>query len=133
MSISDPIADMFTRIRNAFLAKHKKVIMPYSNMKTDIAKILEIEGFVNKFEVNSKELTKKELVINLKYDESGNSIIEEINRISKPGKRIYVQKSQIPKVMNGFGISIISTPKGILSGRAARLANVGGELLGEVF
>lgn len=133
MAISDPIADMFTRIRNAFLSKHKKVIMPHSSVKSEIAKILEMEGFVNKFEVNSKDLTKKELVINLKYDESGDSIIEEINRISKLGKRIYVKKSEIPKVMNGYGISIISTPKGILSGRAARLANVGGELLGEVF
>ncbi len=133
MAISDPIADMFTRVRNALAARHDKVIIPFSNMKLAIAKILKDEGFIKYYEIVSEDLRKKTIKIGLKYDDSGRSLISTIRRISKPGRRHYVAKKEIPKVLNGFGISILSTPKGVLSGRAARLANVGGEYIGKVF
>jgi small subunit ribosomal protein S8 len=132
MSISDPIADMFTRIRNAILARHDKVVIPFSNMKLSIAKILKDEGFVKYYEILTEDNQKKLLKVGLKYDDMGRSLISNIERVSRPGRRYYVTKKQIPKVLNGFGISILSTPKGVLSGRSARLANVGGEYLGKV-
>ena len=135
MSINDPIADLFTRIRNALAARHKELTAPYSVMGTNILAILKEEGFINSYSVINKSENSpiKLIVVQLKYDESKRPIIDQIKRMSKPGKRLYVQKSQIPKVQNGFGISILSTPKGVLSGREARLANVGGELLGLVY
>ena len=133
MSVSDPIADMFTRIRNALAEKHDKVVVPFSNMKLAIAKILKDEGFIKYYEIVSEDLRKKTIKIGLKYDEVGQSIITKIDRISKPGNRRYIAKREIPKVLSGFGISILSTPKGVISGRAARLANVGGEYLGRVY
>ncbi len=135
MSINDPIADLFTRIRNALAVRHKELTAPYSVMGTRILSILKDEGFIYSFNVINKSENSpiKLIVVQLKYDESKRPIIDQIKRMSKPGKRLYVQKSQIPKVQNGFGISILSTPKGVLSGREARLANVGGELLGLVY
>jgi small subunit ribosomal protein S8 len=135
MSINDPIADLFTRIRNALAVRHKDLEAPYSVMSKNILAILKEEGFINSFTVvNKKENSPiKSILVQLKYDEAKRPMIDQIKRVSKPGKRHYVQKSQIPKVQNGFGISILSTPKGVLSGREARLANVGGELLGLVY
>jgi small subunit ribosomal protein S8 len=130
--MSDPVADMFTRIRNAKSVGHDEVKMPYSKIKLGIAKILKDEGFINSSEVVSEAKDRKALKLGLKYDDSGKPLIDTIKRVSKCGKRIYIGKKEVPKVLNGFGISIISTSKGILSGRDARLNNVGGEILGIV-
>lgn len=133
MAITDPIADMFTRLRNALLAGHDEVIVPFSNLKLSISKILKDEGFIKYYEMISEDLNKKNIKIGLKYRTNGKPAISGINRISRPGKRYYVSKRDIPKVLNGFGISILSTSKGLMTGRNARLKNTGGELLGEVY
>jgi len=135
MSINDPIADLFTRIRNALASRHKETLIPFSKMAQSILNILKSEGFISNVEVVKldPESSIKHLKATLKYDLSKRPLIDQIKRISKPGKRIYTRKSEIPKVQNGFGISLVSTPKGVLTGREARLANVGGELLGIVF
>ena len=133
MTIIDPIADLFTRIRNALSVNHTSVIVSYSRIKTSILKILKEEGFIAYYEIENTDLNKKVIKIGLKYSSAGNSIIQKIIRKSKPSKRVYLQKSEIPKVRNGFGICILSTSSGILSGRSARLKNVGGELLGLVY
>ena len=132
MAVTDPIADMFTRIRNALMISQEDVVFPFSKMKLSIVKILKEEGFVKYYEVLTEDLSKKSIKIGLKYTPDGLSLIKQIDRKSKPGKRYYVQKCQVPKVLNGFGISILSTSKGVLSGKNARLSNVGGELLGIV-
>ena len=128
MSTTDPIADMFTRIRNGSKAKFEKVDIPISKMKREIAKILKEEGFIKNFKVVTDEDQHERLRIFLKYDASRKEVIH-IRRVSKPGRRIYVGKDRIPSVMTGLGISILSTPKGILTYRSARKANVGGEVL----
>ena len=130
---NDVIADMFTKIRNALKENHSSVSVPHSNIKYTICQILKTSGFIHSYDVSDSSLTKKSININLKYKKNGSSIISSIKKISKPSKRIYVQKNDIPKVLNGFGLSIISTSKGILSGKEARLKNVGGELIGEVW
>ena len=132
MSIIDPIADMFTRIRNAGAEKHSNVRLSHSTIKANICRILKDEGFIQDFSISDESLFRKNLIIKLKYTDTGNTIIRVIKRISKSSKRMYVKKSDIPKVLNGFGICILSTSKGILSGREARISNVGGELIGEV-
>ena len=134
MTFSDPIADMFTRIRNALKAGHESTKMPFSSLKLDVVKILKEEGFVKYYEVQDEDGGKKKNVkVGLKYDSDKFPVIKTIKKISKPGCRVYVQKSEIPKVLKGFGISIVSTSKGVLSGREARLNNVGGELLGIIY
>jgi small subunit ribosomal protein S8 len=132
MSTTDPIADMFTRIRNGSKAKFEKVDIPSSKMKREIAKILKEEGFIKNFKVVTDEDQHELLRIFLKYDASRKEVIH-IRRVSKPGRRIYVGKDRIPSVMTGLGISILSTPKGILTDRSARKANVGGEVLGHIW
>ncbi len=125
--MTDPIADMLTRIRNANKAKLEKVEMPSSKMKVNISKILEGEGFIKDFEVISDD--KQGLLrIYLKYDQKG-GIITQLKRISKSGCRVYVKREEIRRVLNGLGVAVLSTPKGILTDRAARKLNVGGELL----
>lgn len=133
MKISDPIADLFTRIRNALNVQHSELSVPHSNIKLAIVKILKEEGFIESFEVEEVAPSKKNIKIVLKYRPNGRSVISGLKRVSVPSKRYYVAKSEIPKVKNGFGISIVSTSQGVLSGRAARKANLGGELIGEVF
>lgn len=133
MKLSDPIADLFTRIRNAINVDHTELLVPYSNIKLAIIKILKEEGFIESFEVDDEGNVKRNIKVVLKYAPSGRSVISGLKRVSLPSKRLYVQKSEIPKVKNGFGICIVSTSKGVLSGRAARKANVGGELIGEVY
>jgi len=133
MSIKDPIADLFTRIRNALKSKHSYVEIPFSNTNMHILEILKNSGYIDNFSLLNHDLVKRILRVKLKYDKNGIPFITSIKRISKSSKRIYLSKSKIPKVRNGFGISIISTPKGILTGKDARLKNVGGEYLGEVF
>ena len=133
MTIVDPIGDMFTRIRNAQIVSFDSVTFQYSNVKCEIAKILTKEGYINGYEILNDDLNKRLLKLSLKYDKDGNSLIENIRRVSKPSKRIYTKKKDIYKVLNGFGTLIISTSIGILSGKEARVKNVGGEVLGEVY
>ena len=132
MLITDPIADMLTRIRNGLVAKHEQVIVPASNEKLAIAKILLEEGYINAFE-EVKDGGKRNIKITLKYDELGDSVIQGLKRISKPGLRIYAQKDKLPRVISGLGIAIISTNKGIVTDKTARALGVGGEVLAYVW
>lgn len=127
MSMSDPIADMLTRIRNAQMAEKPAVTLPSSKLKEAIARVLKEEGYIEDYAVR-REGGKSELDIRLKYY-AGKPVIERIERVSKPGLRIYRGKDELPKVMNGLGIAIVSTPKGVMTDRQARNANVGGEVL----
>ena len=128
MTMTDPIADMLTRIRNANTVKHETVDVPASNMKKELARILLEEGFIRGYDVI--EDGKQGIIrIQLKYGQSGERVIQGIKRISKPGMRVYTNAYEVPKVLNGLGISIISTSKGILTDRQARKENVGGEVI----
>ncbi len=127
MSMSDPVADMLTRIRNAQMAGHASVVMPSSKLKASIAKVLESEGYVQAFSVNDKD-GKSELALDLKYFE-GKPVIEMVKRVSRPGLRVYKGKDDLPKVVGGLGVAIVSTSKGIMSDRVARQAGVGGEII----
>ena len=132
MHITDPVADMLTRIRNAITAKHQEVKIPASKEKMSILNILINEGYIK--EANFvEEGTIKNIIVSLKYDNNGESVIQGLRRISKPGLRVYAEKDKLPKVINGLGIAIISTNKGILTDKQARLANVGGEVLAFVW
>ena len=132
MNTTDPIADMLTRIRNANSAKHKTVDVPASKMKTAIAEISFREGYIKSFEVISNE-NQGIIRITLKYDEKGTRVIDGIKRISKPGLRVYAGKEELPKVLNGLGIAIISTSKGLKTDKEAREAGMGGEVLAYVW
>lgn len=132
MNTTDPIADMLTRIRNANSAKHKTVDVPASKMKTAIAEILFREGYIKSFEVISNE-NQGIIRITLKNDEKGTRVIDGIKRISKPGLRVYAGKEELPKVLNGLGIAIISTSKGLKTDKEAREAGMGGEVLAYVW
>ncbi len=132
MATTDTIADMLTRIRNANRARHKDVEIPASNFKLEIAKILKEEGYIKEYELmkNNKQGVIK---VQLKYEPSKKGIVSTIKRVSKPGLRIYVKKDKIAKVLNGLGISILSTSKGILTDKKAREMGVGGELICTVY
>ena len=132
MNTTDPIADMLTRIRNANSSKHKTVDIPASNMKKAIAKILFEEGYIKSFE-EIKDNTQGIIRIALKYDEKGARVIDGIKRISKPGLRVYASKDELPKVLNGLGIALISTSKGIKTDKEARTEGLGGEVLAYVW
>ena len=132
MNITDPIADMLTRIRNANSNKFKTVDVPASNMKLAIAQVLLEEGYIKSFE-EIKNDTQGIIRISLKYDEKGNKVIAGLKRISKPGLRIYASKEELPKVLNGLGIALISTSKGIVTDKKARELGVGGEVLAYVW
>ena len=132
MNITDPIADMLTRIRNANSAKHKTVDIPASKMKTAIAEILFKEGYIKSFELINNE-NQGIIRITLKYDEKGARVIDGIKRISKPGLRVYAGKEELPKVLNGLGIAIISTSKGLKTDKEAREAGIGGEVLAYIW
>lgn len=128
MTMTDPIADMLTRIRNANMVKHETVDVPASNMKKELARILLEEGFIRGYDVI--EDGKQGIIrIQLKYGQVGERVITGLKRISKPGMRVYAAKEELPKVLNGLGISIISTSKGILTDRQARKEGVGGEVI----
>ena len=131
MSLSDPIGDMIARIKNAQERNHKKVELPSSNFKTKIADILKNEGFIKDFKVN-KENNKSLLSLELKYH-SGNPVISTFERVSKPGRRIFSSADGLPKINNGLGIAIISTPKGVMTDIDARKQRVGGEIICKVF
>ena len=126
--MTDPIADMLTRIRNANVMRNKEVVMPTSKMKTEIAKILKEEGYITEFKVKDNTLT-----LTLKYAENKERVITGLKRISKPGLRVYVSASELPTVLNGLGIAIISTPNGVMTDRLARKNNVGGEVIAYVW
>ncbi len=128
MSMSDPVADMLTRIRNAHAVNKEQVTMPSSKLKSGIASVLQVEGYINSFAVEGDSAANKTLTINLKYYDN-KPVIDSIERISKPSLRLYVGKDNMPSVMNGLGIVIVSTPKGVMTGQAAKAQNVGGEVL----
>ena len=134
----DPIADMFTRIRNASAVSKAEVVLPLSKFKHEVAKILEAEGWIKKAEIvagglNGRTSNFDELRIHLKYKKNGRPQITSIKRVSRPGLRIYVSKDEIPTVLNNFGLSIISTSGGLMTGREARRKKIGGEIIGEIF
>ena len=131
MSLSDPIGDMLARLKNSQLRNHKKIELPSSKFKAKIAEILKSEGYIIDYEVKSEE-NKANLHISLKYN-LGNPVISSIERISKPGRRIFSSAESLPKVNNGLGIAIISTPKGVMTDIDARKQKVGGEVICKVF
>ncbi|MDH3942955.1 MAG: 30S ribosomal protein S8 [Anaerolineae bacterium] len=137
MTITDPIADMLTRIRNGIMAGHTVVAMPHSKVKIAIAEILKSEGFIEDFETAESEDTGfKTLRVNLKYvgeRRERQPVISGLERVSKPGRRVYTKKREIPWVLSGLGVAILSTPKGVMSGRRARQLGVGGEILCKVW
>lgn len=137
MTIIDPIADMLTRIRNGVMAGHSLVAMPSSKLKIEIAKIMKDEGYLEGFEVvDNEQSPQKVLRLKIKYvgeRRSRRAVISGIERVSKPGRRVYTKKQDIPWVLSGIGVAIISTPKGVMTGSRARQLNVGGEILCKVW
>ena len=132
MSLSDPIGDMIARLKNAQVRNHKKVKLPSSKFKAKIADVLKNEGFIIDYKINENEGNKPDLEINLKYN-YGSPVISTIERVSKPGRRIFSSAESLPKINNGLGIAIISTPKGVMTDVDARKQKVGGEIICKVF
>ncbi|MDC0902964.1 30S ribosomal protein S8 [Pelagibacteraceae bacterium] len=132
MTLTDPIGDMFSRIRNGQMRSLDSVDIPSSNFRINILEILKSEGFIKDYYIEKSENNKINIKINLKYYE-GNPVIKEIKRISKPGRRVYSRATSIPRVMNGLGLAILSTPKGVMSDTEARKNNLGGEIICRVF
>jgi small subunit ribosomal protein S8 len=132
MRLTDPVADMLTRIRNAISARHQKVDIPASKLKLEIARILKEEGYVSNFKATEEE-GHKVLRIYLKYSNNNEAVISNVNRVSRPGCRVYVRRTEIPRVLGGLGINILTTPRGVMTGRQARKQGLGGELLCEVW
>jgi len=131
MTFTDPIADMLTRIRNAVQAKHDSVIIPASKEKLEIARILKEEGYINDYIVDGD--LKKNIIVTLKYGEHGEKVISGIKRISKPGLRVYAQADNLPRVLNGLGIAILSTSKGVMTEKQAKKLLVGGEVVAYIW
>jgi small subunit ribosomal protein S8 len=132
MSVTDPIADMLTRIRNANQMRYKEVEVPASNIKEEIAKILKETGFIADYKIKKNDV-QNIIVLNLKYGEKKERVITGLKRISKPGLRVYAKAEEIPRVLNGLGIAIISTSKGIMTDKQARKENIGGEVLAYIW
>ena len=132
MAVSDPIADILTRIRNAIMARHDSVLIPASRMKLSITRILKEEGFINDYEV-VKGKPHQVIKIHLKYSDKNQPVLSGLERISKPGLRVYVQRKEIPRIYGGLGIAVLSTPKGVMTGQQAWRQGVGGELLCSVW
>ena len=130
MSLSDPIGDMLARIKNAQLRNHNKVLIPSSNFKAKIAEVLKLEGYIIDYKINDEK--KPSIEINLKYN-SGNPVINSIERVSNPGRRIFSSASSLPKINNGLGIAIVSTPQGVMTDVDARKKKLGGEIICKVF
>jgi small subunit ribosomal protein S8 len=130
--ITDPIADMLTRIRNAIRAKHPKVDVPASKLKTEIARILKDEGYIQNYKIVD-EGNHKAIRVYLKYTAASAAVISRLERVSRPGCRVYVGSGQIPKVLGGLGINILTTPRGVMTGKTARKEGVGGEVLCQVW
>ncbi len=130
MTVSDPIADMLTRIRNANLAKHDRVSMPSSKLKESLAKVLEKEGYIRSFATaETADRPGKILTIEMKYSEDRDRVISGLKRVSKPGLRVYSASSDVPRVLGGLGVAVLSTSKGLMTDREARKGRVGGEIL----
>lgn len=132
MRLTDPVADLLARIRNAIRARHQKVDVPVSKLKLEIARILKEEGYVSNFKVTEEE-GHKILRIYLKYSNNNEAVISNLSRVSSPGCRVYVRRTEIPRVLGGMGINILTTPRGVMTGRQARKEGVGGEILCEVW
>jgi small subunit ribosomal protein S8 len=132
MSMTDPIADMLTRIRNGIQSRHDRIELPASKLKVEIAKILKSEGFISNYKL-TEDKVQGTLRIYLKYADSGESVIHGIERISRPGRRVYRNKQEIPRVLGGLGLAIISTSKGVLAGHDAVKSGVGGEVLCQIW
>ena len=132
MTLTDPIGDMFSRIRNGQMRSLHSIDVPSSNFRRNILEILKNEGFIKDYYIEKSENNKINLKVNLKYYE-GNPVIKEIKRISKPGRRVYSRATSIPRVMNGLGLAIISTPKGVMTDTEARKNNIGGEIICRIF
>ena len=128
MAVTDPIADMLTRIRNAVSARHERVVMPSSKIKVAIAKVLKEEGFIRDYLVEA-ESAHPMLKLDLSYTGRKEPVLSGIRRVSKPGLRVYVQKREIPRVLGGLGVAILSTPEGVMTGQNARQKSIGGEVL----
>ena len=133
MNMTDPIADMLTRIRNGLHAGHKTTSIPASKMKVEIAKILKAEGYILDYKVEGEAAKDKVITIDLKYDGEGKKVISGLKRISKPGLKVYAKSNDVPRVLNGLGIAIISTSKGLMTDRDARKAKLGGEVVAYVW
>ena len=127
-AVTDPIADMLTRIRNGIQARHPRVDMPSSKLKVEVARILKEEGYISNFKLGD-EGKKKVLKVFLKYATDGTNAISSLDRVSRPGRRVYVGVHEVPRILGGLGVSILTTPRGVLTGKAARKAGVGGEVL----
>jgi small subunit ribosomal protein S8 len=132
MSLTDPVADFLARIRNAIGARHSKLDVPASRLKTEIARILKEEGYIASFKATEEE-GRKVLRVYLKYTPENEPVISSLERVSRPGCRVYVKRTAIPRVLGGMGINILSTPKGVMTGQKARKEGVGGELLCQVW
>jgi small subunit ribosomal protein S8 len=132
MNISDPIGDMLTRVRNAISARHTKVDVPASKLKAEIARILKEEGYILNFKL-AEEGARRTIKIYLKYKPGNEPVISRMERVSRPGCRVYVGKTDIPRVLGGLGINILTTPRGVMTGSAARRTGVGGEVLCQVW
>ena len=132
MNLTDPLGDMLTRIRNAQIRKRSKVLTPGSKLRTNVLEVLKAEGYIRGYSVTTLENGRSEIEVELKYYD-GSPVIKEIKRVSKPGRRVYSSVQTLPRVRDGLGISILSTSKGVMSEHAARDANVGGEVLCQVF
>ena len=134
MSMTDPIADMLTRIRNGIEARHDRVELPLSKLKVEIARILKAEGFISNFkEIPADKTAQGTLRLYLKYSEDGEPVIHGIERISRPGRRVYRNKQEIPRVLGGLGLAILSTSRGVLAGHEAMKSGIGGEVLCQVW
>tara|TARA_Y100001001_G_C7999863_1_gene305890 strand:- start:1316 stop:1717 length:402 start_codon:yes stop_codon:yes gene_type:complete len=133
MAYNDPIGDMFTRIRNAQTAKHSATIVPASKMRASVLDLLKAEGFIRGYKQETSEAGHGVFRVELKYAEDGEGVIHELQRVSRPGRRVYSKVNEIPRIHNGLGIAIMSTPHGVLSDYQARAENVGGEVIGKVF
>ena len=133
MAMTDPIADMLTRIRNGNSAEHDTVVIPASKMKVEIARILKQEGYIDGYSVEGEKKKKKTITVQLKYGPDKQKVITGLKRISKPGLRVYAKGDNVPRVLNGLGIAIISTSKGLMTDRDARKANLGGEVVAYVW
>jgi small subunit ribosomal protein S8 len=132
VSTSDPIADMLTRMRNALGARHAKVDVPASKLKADIARILKEEGYILNYKL-AEEGSRKTIKIYLKYSLANTPVISKMERVSRPGCRVYVGSREIPRVLGGLGINILTTPKGVMTGKTARKEGVGGEILCQIW
>ena len=130
--MTDPIADMLTRVRNAYAAKHQKVDVPVSNIKLEIARILKEEGFINNYKVIG-DGPRRNIRVYLRYGPKGELVMSKMDRVSKPGCRVYVNSTNIPKVLGGIGINIISTSRGLMTDKRARREHVGGEILCRIY